>query len=50
MAGRQDQARPSEVREVLELRLDDPEGYRARLERSRPAAGMYGLDAVLPRG
>ena len=27
MAGRQDQARPSEVREVLELRLNDPEGW-----------------------
>jgi rRNA pseudouridine-1189 N-methylase Emg1 (Nep1/Mra1 family) len=50
MAGRQDQARPSEVREVLELRLNDPAGYKARLERTRPAAGMYGLDAVLARG
>jgi hypothetical protein len=49
MAGRQDQARPSEVREVLELRLNDPAGYKARVERSRPAAGMYGLDAVLAR-
>ena len=49
LAGRQDQARPSEVREVLELRLSDPAGYKARLERSRPAAGMYGLDAVLAR-
>jgi hypothetical protein len=46
LAGRQDQARPSEV---LELRLNDPAGYKARVERSRPAAGMYGLDAVLAR-
>jgi hypothetical protein len=47
MAGRRDQAQPSEVREVLELRLNDPAGYKARVERSRPAAGMYGLGAVL---
>jgi hypothetical protein len=50
LAGRRDQAQPSEVREVLELRLNDPAGYQARVERARPAAGMYGLDAVLPRG
>jgi hypothetical protein len=50
MAGRRDQAQPSEVREVLELRLDDPAGYKARVERSRPAAEMYGLNAVPPRG
>ena len=50
MAGRQDQPRPSEVREVLELRLNDPAAYQARLEQSRPAAGMCGLDTVLARG
>jgi hypothetical protein len=50
MAGRQDQARPSEVREVLELRLNDPAAYQARVEWSRPAAGMYGLETVLARG
>jgi hypothetical protein len=50
MAGRQDQARPSELREVLELRLNDPAAYQARVERSRPAAGMYGLQTVLARG
>jgi hypothetical protein len=49
LAGRQDQAPPSEVREALELRLNDPAGYQARLERARPAAGMYGLTAVLAR-
>ena len=49
MGDRRDQAQPSEVREVLELRLNSPADYRARVERSRPAAEMYGLDAVLPR-
>ena len=50
MARRRDQPQPSEVREMLEFRLNDSAGYKARVERSRPAAGMYGLDAVLPRG
>jgi hypothetical protein len=42
------QSQPSEVREVLELRLNSPADYRARVERSRPAAETYGLAAVLP--
>jgi hypothetical protein len=46
---RRDQARPSEVRELLELRLNNPDDYRARVERSRPAAQMYGLGAAPPR-
>ena len=48
--GRRDQAKPSEIREVLELRLNNQADYRARFERSRPAAEMFGLDSVLPRG
>jgi hypothetical protein len=42
MSDRRDQALPSEVREVLELRLNYPDDYKARLERSRPAAERYG--------
>jgi hypothetical protein len=48
MGDRRNQAQPSEVREVLELRLNSPADYRARVERSRPAAERYGLTAVLP--
>jgi hypothetical protein len=49
MGGRRDQAPPSEVREVLELRLISPADYQARMERARPAAELYGLDAASPR-
>jgi len=42
MADRRDQALPSEIREVLELRLHSPADYKARVERSRPAAARYG--------
>src|SRR5918996_4186354 len=45
MAGRREQAQPSEVREVLEMRLHDPADYRARVER---AAG--GRDVRSGRG
>jgi hypothetical protein len=48
MGDRRNQAQPSEVREVLELRLSSPAEYRARVERSRPAVERYGLTAVLP--
>lgn len=47
--GQREQAQPSEVREVLELRLHSPAEYRARVERSRPAAQMYGVAAALPQ-
>jgi hypothetical protein len=47
---RRDQPQPSEVREVLELRLSSPADYQARIERSRPAAKMYGLNVAAPRG
>jgi hypothetical protein len=49
MGGRREPAQPSEVREVLELRLHNPADYKARVERSRPAAEMYGVDAAAPR-
>jgi hypothetical protein len=49
MDDRRDQAQPNAVREVLELRLNSPAEYRARVERSRPAAQRYGLDEALPR-
>jgi hypothetical protein len=42
MSDQRDQAQPSEVREVLELRLNSPADYQARVERSRPAAQRYG--------
>jgi hypothetical protein len=42
LGDRRDQAQPSEVREVLELRLHSPTDYKARVERSRPAAARYG--------